>query len=857
MKTSHSPAEYALTYLASHIGKQLSDNNHFTVKATVHNPSLFSSSTVEDAQRKFETDMAAEDKANLKALPRKSERMGEVPTDPLSGSKQRTFAFKVYPVLLPVKDAPKTEIGNVEEYIVTSLLTGEISPTGIDFSKCSVRFNPEAQRIKQKYDLFRKESEQADRYFYTDPIQMQEVLYKTIAQAKASGFTVDENKLSKELARQAKKLSAQNLDELTSLESGKKKSEPNREAFIAAGYFRDSRVACHINGAKVESKGFIIEHYVTGVREQTEATPQVVSALQRNAELNESLAMPVAKPILKFLANSELKVKTPEGDKDFIVWASDKHMQLHDDKGMLIDPLLYAVQKGRAIDGQDPLEWAIRNNQKIEKLEAGLWAVENDKKINSIDALEWLAKNAGKIKGYSYDNPPGLPEAILTTALEKKHKIEGREPIEWMLEHNVGVKRFPPVDLLVWAHNKGHLIQGKDAYNWAIANDEITKIGGQDKFKFMIEEFRNIDKQNPLVWCINNNKQIEGKDAKEWVKDNGSHKGVVEFYKYLVMFNKDDVAKIGGKDPVIWVIEQGLKPDGKDAIDYLKQEPMFTKHMHPVKWLQDHKGFDYVEHAFNKGLKIDNMHPVEWAQKNNFKIKPEIQFQYDVQQFEAVEPENRKAVIVQAAYAGKQDLLNEVAKRGKVDVYEPLAEAYIGLKDNKKESELSGDVKEKRAKLETAYEGVLKAQGKTPLGKDSAVGKLAFSHTLENIIRNFKHVSSTSKNRLPVKDELKKGFQADTILQKYTLPVVEKVHEIGQAIAKTDREKPKGVKATLQRCADWFSSIFAQNVKGDTIKAAKRELLGQQVPAKDNVHTKKVIQERAKGQQSGITALGA
>jgi hypothetical protein len=108
-----------------------------------------------------------------------------------------------------------------------------------------------------------------------------------------------------------------------------------------------------------------------------------------------------------------------------------------------------------------------------------------------------------------------------------------------------------------------------------------------------------------------------------------------------------------------------------------------------------------------------------------------------------------------------------------------------------------------------------------------------------------------------VKDELKKGFQADTILQKYTLPVVEKVHEIGQAIAKTDREKPKGVKATLQRCADWFSSIFAQNVKGDTIKAAKRELLGQQVPAKDNVHTKKVIQERAKGQQSGITALGA
>ena len=261
---------------------------------------------------------------------------------------------------------------------------------------------------------------------------MQEVLYRTIAQAKAAGFIVDENKLSEELAKQAKKLSLQNLDELTSLEPKGKKRDPKQEAFITAGYLQDSKVACHNNGVKAKSSSFsnsIIEHYITGVQDQVKTTPQVVLALQRNAELNESLAVPVAKPILEFLANSELKVKTPEGPKDFIAWARDKSIQLPNDNGMLIDQVFYAVQKGRQIDGQDP---------------------------------------------------------------------------------------------------------------------------------------------------------------------------------------------------------------------------------------------------------------IEWAQINNFKIKPEIQFQYDVQQFEANKPEDRKAAIVQAAYAGKQDLLNEVARRGKVDIYEPLAEAYIDLKGKKK-----------------------------------------------------------------------------------------------------------------------------------------------------------------------------
>ncbi len=135
MKNSRSPSEYALTYLASYLGKQLGDNNHFTVETTAYTPTLFSSSTTEDAQKKFETELVAQNKANLRALPKTSERMGEIPTNPLSISKQRTFAFKVYPTLLPVGDkgAPKTEIGNVEEYIITSLLTGEISPKGIVF----------------------------------------------------------------------------------------------------------------------------------------------------------------------------------------------------------------------------------------------------------------------------------------------------------------------------------------------------------------------------------------------------------------------------------------------------------------------------------------------------------------------------------------------------------------------------------------------------------------------------------------------------------------------------------------------------------------------------------------------------
>lgn len=517
--------------------------------------------------------------------------------------------------------------------------------------------------------------------------------------------------------------------------------------------------------------------------------------------------------------------------------------KLPDDRGD--EPLLYAIKEKRKIEGQDSIEWAIKNNQKIDTLEAGLWAVKNNKTINGRDAFEWLAINSGTIQGYLDNNRPAIPQAILMIAIEKEHKVEGKEALEWMLENKVGIKRVPPRELLVWARDAHHLIQGQDAYDWAIANDKITKIGDKDKFQLMVEEGHRIDKQHPIVWCINNNQQIEGKDALEWVKNNPSHLRVKEFYEHLVMVNDFETGpKFGGQDPVIWMIEQKLKPDGKDVIEYLAQYPTFTNNMHPVEWLQK-KGFDYVEHAFKEGLQINGMHPVEWAQENKFKIKPEIELQYEVNRISTLGVDEQKAAIIEAAYEGKHDWLNALAEK-KVDVYTPLAEEYIGLKGSKREEDLGPDVKDKRSKLETAYKGILAAQGATLLDKESKFGELVFSNTMAVMVRNFKYVSAGSKNRLSIKEELTKGLKSEAIMQKCTLPVIEKIYEIGQAIAKADREKPKGIHGVIQKCTSWLSSIFKQNIRSEAIKDAKAELIGDSASLKAAPlpHSDKVVQQR-------------
>lgn len=330
MKPSLSPAEFTLAYLAGAIGKQL-NRNHFTIEGEHEESGRVWNSKDEDVQKRFEENLATKNKASTGIVPKQSERIGKVPKGPLDDSQDRTFAFKVYPKLLfPVgtKDGVKrAHIGNIEEYIASSLLTGEISPDGMKFSNCSAIFNPGTKQ----YDLFRKESEQANRYFYTDPVQMQEVLYKTIANAKAAGFTVDEAKLGQELTKQAEKLSKtyfttleKEVEKLAS--SSDKAADLAKAAIVAAGYSLKPQVACYVNGKKqvYDLENPIPTQYLNGVKQQSAGVAKVAEVIKENAELNRNLSIPVVNPIEEFLKDSALKV----GGKDFIIWAIENHKKI-------------------------------------------------------------------------------------------------------------------------------------------------------------------------------------------------------------------------------------------------------------------------------------------------------------------------------------------------------------------------------------------------------------------------------------------------------------------------------------------------------------------------------------------------
>ncbi|MFI4983989.1 MAG: ankyrin repeat domain-containing protein, partial [Rickettsiales bacterium] len=73
------------------------------------------------------------------------------------------------------------------------------------------------------------------------------------------------------------------------------------------------------------------------------------------------------------------------------------------------DPIVWAINNNKRIEGKDPIMWAINNNKRIEGKDPIMWAINNNKLIEGKDPVTWAIDNDQKIDGqqpaaWAYDN---------------------------------------------------------------------------------------------------------------------------------------------------------------------------------------------------------------------------------------------------------------------------------------------------------------------------------------------------------------------------------------------------------------------------------------------------------------------
>lgn len=153
-----------------------------------------------------------------------------------------------------------------------------------------------------------------------------------------------------------------------------------------------------------ESKGFVsdkgnslgsyfkqrLKSQIQTMREYSEVL-HVITAIKNNIQ---SLAVN-----LPALFNSQIK--------DPLIWAVETGKKL-DGK----DPIIWAVDNGKKIDGKDPIIWAINNGKNIEGKKSGKWAAERNLLINGKNP-EIFASKAQSVK---FVNNTSLPIAGLAIA---------------------------------------------------------------------------------------------------------------------------------------------------------------------------------------------------------------------------------------------------------------------------------------------------------------------------------------------------------------------------------------------------------------------------------------------------------
>ncbi|WP_375604107.1 hypothetical protein NOX90_00140 [Wolbachia endosymbiont of Anurida maritima] len=98
------------------------------------------------------------------------------------------------------------------------------------------------------------------------------------------------------------------------------------------------------------------------------------------------------------------------------------------------DPLIWAIESGKKLDGKDPIVWAVDNDKNIDGKDPIVWAVDNDKNIDGKDPIVWAVDNDKNIDG---KNP-------IIWAIGNDKEIEGKKPGKWSAEHDLLINGKSP-----------------------------------------------------------------------------------------------------------------------------------------------------------------------------------------------------------------------------------------------------------------------------------------------------------------------------------------------------------------------------------------------------------------------------
>ncbi|WP_395463373.1 hypothetical protein [Wolbachia endosymbiont of Cantharis cryptica] len=125
------------------------------------------------------------------------------------------------------------------------------------------------------------------------------------------------------------------------------------------------------------------------------------------------------------------------------------------------DPLIWAIEAGKKLDGKDPIIWAIDNSKKIDNQNSIVWAIEAGKKLDGKDPIIWAIDSSKKI-----DN-----QNSIVWAIDNSKKIDNQNPIVWAINTGEDIKEKKPIE---WAKEHNLLINGKNPEIFA-SKVQLTK----------------------------------------------------------------------------------------------------------------------------------------------------------------------------------------------------------------------------------------------------------------------------------------------------------------------------------------------------------------------------------------------
>lgn len=152
------------------------------------------------------------------------------------------------------------------------------------------------------------------------------------------------------------------------------------------------------------------------------------------------------------------------------------------------DPLVFLIENGLMIYGNDPVLYAIANNMTIDGQDPFIYAVHGGYRINETDAIVYLMN-----KGMQIDGQDPLAYAVL-----KRIKISYQDPMFFAL--NKGIRKIGDIDIIEFAIANKVLINGDDPIKFAISNG--IEINGQNAALYATDRAWKVEGQDPVLYAL-------------------------------------------------------------------------------------------------------------------------------------------------------------------------------------------------------------------------------------------------------------------------------------------------------------------------------------------------------------------